>query len=251
VRCVLLSGKASPGVTASTWALALAWPAPVLAVDADAAGGDMVAGLLAGRVSAETGLPSWCAATRRLPATEAASLLSAHTVVMPEADHVNFMPGLQSPAQVSMLLDGGWDRLAQALRHDPRDVLIDAGRLCEASAWPVIHDADRVLLGVRGTVRSVHVASNAITTLREHIGDLDRVALVFVGRGAYSPADVRRQLSLPVVGSLPHDVATADALTDGARVALHGLHRTKLLRAAREIAAQLHAPHSPAVGASR
>ncbi len=46
----VLAGKASPGATTVAAALTLTWPRPVLLVDADPAGGDVVPGLLPGRV---------------------------------------------------------------------------------------------------------------------------------------------------------------------------------------------------------
>ena len=52
-------GKAGPGATTAALALGLSWPGPVLLVDADAAGGDMVPGMLPGRVGTERGLLSW------------------------------------------------------------------------------------------------------------------------------------------------------------------------------------------------
>jgi len=56
-------------------ALTLTWPRPVLLVDADPAGGDVVPGLLPGRVSTESGLLSWSVATRHLPALAGPSAL--------------------------------------------------------------------------------------------------------------------------------------------------------------------------------
>jgi len=50
----VLAGKASPGSTTVAAALTLTWPRPVLLVDADPAGGDVVPGLLPGRVSTES-----------------------------------------------------------------------------------------------------------------------------------------------------------------------------------------------------
>src|SRR5664279_4468825 len=80
----MVSGKAAPGVTTSTWALSMAWPGPVLVVDADPAGGDMAAGLLLGRMRAGHGVLSWSAAARRMPAVEASSVIGEHVVALPE-----------------------------------------------------------------------------------------------------------------------------------------------------------------------
>jgi len=69
----VLAGKASPGATTVAPALTLTWPRAVLLVDADPAGGDVVPGLLPGRVSTESGLLSWSVATRHRPALDAAA----------------------------------------------------------------------------------------------------------------------------------------------------------------------------------
>jgi len=67
----VLAGKAAPGATTVAAALTLSWPGPVILVDADPAGGDVMAGLLPGRASTESGLLSWSVAGRHLPAMEA------------------------------------------------------------------------------------------------------------------------------------------------------------------------------------
>src|SRR4051812_25089287 len=90
----LTSGKAAPGVTTSTWALALTWPRPLLVADCDPAGGDMVPGMLAGRVSVARGLLSWSTAARRdLSPTATAILLTEHAVQVPERPQVSLLPG--------------------------------------------------------------------------------------------------------------------------------------------------------------
>ena len=239
----MLSGKAAPGVTTSTWALGLTWPGEVLAVDADPAGGDMLAGLLAGRVSADQGLLSWSVTTRRAPAMEAAALIAGHTVSLPEAPQLWVMPGLQSSAQSSSLVGGGWERLARALERESfsgRDVLVDCGRLSESSPWPVISTADRVLLVARGTVRSVYAARQAASLLGERLGDLEPVGLLAVGGGPYPAGTVAAELGVPVAGELPEDRSAAAALSDGAYAGVRGLGRTRLQRAARQIAERLY-----------
>src|SRR5271170_6764721 len=95
----ITSGKAAPGATTSTWALALAWPRPVLVVDADPAGGDMASGLLLGRTSLAGGVLSWSAAARRLSAVESAALVASHVTALPEASNVWVMPGFQHDHQ--------------------------------------------------------------------------------------------------------------------------------------------------------
>jgi hypothetical protein len=240
VLVTIVSGKAAPGVTASTWALALGWPRPVLAVDCDPAGGDMAAGLLLGRLQADRGVLSWSAATRRLPALDAATVLAEHAVALPEAAQVWLMPGFQNGVQAGALEAGGWDRLAQALERTAvadRDVLVDVGRLSAGSCWPVIGVADRVVLVCRRSGRSIHAARNAAAMLQTRLGDLAAVDLLVVdASGPYEASSIAQELRVPLLGILPVDYAAAAVLCDGAPGGLRGVTRSKLVRAARRIA---------------
>jgi MinD-like ATPase involved in chromosome partitioning or flagellar assembly len=239
----IVSGKAAPGATTSAWALALSWPSDVLVVDADPAGGDMVAGLLAGRVQVDHGLLSWSAAARRVPAMEAAMVIGQHVVCLPEAPRVWMMPGFQNAAQAAALDSGGWERLSRALEREAsvavRDVLVDTGRLSDASCWPVIRTADRVLLTVGRSVRSIHAALNAASVLQSRLGDLASVSLLVVGSGPYDAAAIADEIGVPLAGELPEDRDAAGVLSDGAAAGVRGVQRSKLLKAARIIADQL------------
>jgi MinD-like ATPase involved in chromosome partitioning or flagellar assembly len=235
----IVSGKAAPGVTTATWALALAWPRPVLVVDADPAGGDMAPGMLAGRVQADRGVLSWATATRRMRAHDAAVALDDHVVGLPEAEHVSLMPGLQNATQSAALDAHTWSWLAHALHLDGREVLMDVGRLQTGSCWPGIATAGRVLLATGRSVRSIHAARNAAAMLQAQLGDLDRVSLVVIGSGPYDAVGIARELGVPLFGQLPEDRAAAMVLSDGAPAGIRGIHRTKLLIAARGLAHEL------------
>ena len=240
----ITSGKAAPGATTSTWALALAWPRPVLVVDADPAGGDMASGLLLGRTSLAGGVLSWSAATRRLSAVESAALVASHVTALPEAPNVWVMTGFQHDHQAGSLDPGAWDRLGRGLRAlaagTGRDVLVDTGRISDASCWPVMKAADRVLLVSRRSGRSIHAASNAAATLAAKLGDLSSVALLVIkDNGPYDAAAVAHELGIPLTGELPNDPAAAAVLSDGATVGIGGLSRTKLIKAAASIAVHL------------
>ena len=242
---VVTSGKAAPGVTTSTWALALAWPGPLLVADCDPAGGDMAPGLLAGRVSADRGLLSWSTAARRgVPAMQAATLVAEHAVKLPEQPQVWLVPGVTTAAQGTSFTAEGWERLASALQTSSasigRDALVDAGRLVnERGCWPVLRAADRVLLAVRPSVRSVHAAQDAVQRVRQELGDLARVAALVIGNGPYPAGEVAKALQLPLAGSLPYDRTAAAVLSDGAMSSMKTLRRSALLRAASGLAAEL------------
>lgn len=245
---VVTSGKAAPGVTTSTWALALAWPGPLLVADCDPAGGDMAPGLLAGRVSADRGLLSWSAAARRgVLATQAATLVAEHAVQLPEQPQVWLVPGVTTAVQGISFTAETWERLASALDTSSasigRDALVDAGRLVtDRGCWPVLRAADRVLLAVRPSVRSVHAAQDATQRLRHELGDLAKVTALVVGDGPYSAGEVAKALDLPLGGTLPYDRTAAQALSDGATVSPKTLQRSALLRAASSLAKTLTSP---------
>lgn len=239
----LTGGKAGPGATTAALALGLSWPRPVLLVDADGAGGDMVPGMLPGRVGTERGLLSWLVATRRHTVLEAAPVLAEHVVSLPEAPGVWLMPGVQHGGQSQPLASGGWERLARVLERLPaaagRDVIVDTGRLSSAGCWPVLAVADQILLAVRPTARSIQGARGAAEHLREHLGDLALVRLLICGAGDYSAKDVSEQLGVPVAGVLPPDPAAAAVLTEGASAGMRSLRRSRMLRSATGVAAEL------------
>lgn len=260
---VVTSGKAAPGVTTSTWALALMWPRAVLVTDCDPTGGDMAPGLLAGRVSTEHGLLSWSASARRgIPAMTAATMFAQHVFELPERREVWFMPGFTNATQGFSFTEDIWERLALALERSypsiGRDAVVDAGRLVgERGNWPVLRAADHVLLAVRPSVRSVHAAQDATTRLRYELGDLDKVSALVIGSGPYTASEVSSALQMPLGGALPDDRAVASILSDGASGSLaRAMQRSALMKAAAGLGKRLLAgsqsdPAAYTAGASR
>src|SRR4051794_24565681 len=242
---VVTSGRAAPGVTPSAGELALAWPRPLLVADCDPAGGDMAPGLLAGRIGVDRGLLSWSTAARRdLSTAETAALLTQHAVQLPEQPQVSLVPGFATATQASSFTVESWERLARALGQSAasraRDALVDAGRLVtDRGCWPVLRAADRVLLVVRPSVRSVHAAQDAVQRLRQQLGDLAKVAALVVADGPYSAAEVVKALQLPLAGELPYDRTAAAVLSDGAISSAKPLRRSALLRGSWSLAGRL------------
>ena len=111
--------------------------------------------------------------------------------------------------------------------------------MTERGCWPVLRAADRVLLAVRPSVRSVHAAQDAKQRLRHELGDLAKVTALVVGVGPYSAGEVAKALDLPLAGTLPYDRTAAQALSDGAVVSPKTLQRSALLRAASSLAKTL------------
>ena len=117
---------------------------------------------------------------------------------------------------------------------------MDAGRLVtDRGCWPVLRAADRVLLAVRPSVRSVHAAQDAVQRVRQELGDLAKVAALVICDGAYSAGEVAKALQLPLAGVLPYDRTAAAVLSDGAMSSMKALRRSALLRAASSLAGKL------------
>lgn len=260
---VVTSGKAAPGVTTSTWALALTWPRAVIAADCDPAGGDMAPGLLAGRGSTEHGLLSWDSSARRgISAMTAATMFAQHVFEMPERRDAWFMAGFTNNTQGLSFTEDSWERLALALERSypsiGRDAVVDAGRLVgDRGNWPVLRSADHILLTVRPSVRSVHAAQDAALKLRYELGDLDKVSTLVVGGGPYPASEVAAALQMSLAGTLPDDRPVASMLSDGAIGSLaRAMQKSPLLKAAAALgkrlvtAAEAAASHS-ATGATR
>lgn len=244
---VLTSGKAAPGTTTGLWSLALSWQREIIAVDADPSGGDMSTGLLAGRLGTDRGLLSWSVASRpgvtRRSASQSSDAddvadLLGHAIGIPEQTRLRLVPGFATEAQAASFSADSWDRLARALRQAVDvgwDCLVDTGRLTTRHPGaPLVRAADRVLVVVRPSVRSVRAAHDACSWLRAALGDLTRVSALVVGQGPYSPSQVAETVGLPLAGVLPHDPATAAVLSDGARPR-GPLDRSSLLRAGRAL----------------
>ena len=107
IMVVVAAGKAAPGATCTATALALSWPRPVLLLDADPAGGDVVAGLLPGRAGTQAGVLTWATRTRRGEVGQAVDEIGAHVLALPEAPHVWVMAGVGDPARAAFCAVGG------------------------------------------------------------------------------------------------------------------------------------------------
>lgn len=225
------SVKGSPGATTAAVALAARWPAgeePTV-IECDPAGGDL---LVRFELEAYPGVVSLAAAARR---GSEADLLRRHTQRLPGGLPVvvGAVGGEQAKAALAVLASsGGVDVLCRAAAGDRAVVLADCGRLQSGSpALPVAQAADALLLVVRSTAEELaHVAALLPTA----VGWCRSVRLLLVGDG-YGPAEVARELGVPVAGRLPADARGAAALA-GNSGSRHGPARSALGRAAAEVA---------------
>ncbi|GAA2028598.1 hypothetical protein GCM10009740_17780 [Terrabacter terrae] len=195
---VLTSASGSPGVTASAVGLALAWPRPVLLVEADPTGGSSVfAGYLRGQTA---------------PTASLIDLALAHRNGQMEQ-------AIPAPSLVPL-----WEPLAAALKGLERtgqDVIVDAGRLgLHGYPEPLLYAADLCLLVVRSDLVSLAGARSWAETLRGgfvRVGGSASLAVLMVGEGdPYSRREVHKVLQVPVIASLAGDSAAAQVFGRGA-----------------------------------
>ncbi len=217
----LSSAKGSPGVTVTALALALAWPRPVLLLEADMAGSSSVlAGYLRGSVRHDRGLVDLALAHRRGALSDG---LRQAGIELPDSQ-AQLVAGLTGPAQAATM-GPVWESLSTALREVDRtgtDVIIDAGRL-GAQYGPValLRQADLTLLTTRTTLPAVAAARARGAALREDLthqgaGD-DGLGLLLVGEGQpYSSREVTGAVGLPVVATVAWDPVHAEVFSLGA-----------------------------------
>jgi hypothetical protein len=252
----LVSAK-SCGVTTAALALTLASKRPSLLAECDPAGGTIRAGFLQGEVGAGFGLYHLAAAERTGP-DALAQAFASHLWPMDEAGHRKLLPGLTDPAQAAAL-GRTWPALSEVMHvladEAGYDVFIDAGRLALESGRlhttltpaPLLHQADLVLLVVRGTEQSLTLARHVIDPLRTELAERgsgsDALGLLLIEDGPYRAHQVAEALKSPVLAALPFDPGTASYFTNGGRPP-RGYGRSPLLRHARTATEQFEAAAS-------
>jgi len=253
------SAKGSPGVTTTVLALAARWSEhrEPFVVEADPAGGDMVARLasLEGQTGGLRDTPS----TVQLAAASRRGLNSTTLL-----EHSQRLPGL---GEVRALLSpasafASTTALGELVNADlaghlaalsGHDVLVDAGTIHPASPMLTVLRSIRWLnIVARPTLESILHTRELVTAL----GAMGvRCAVVVIGDRPYSPIDVAEATGTHLLGSLPSDPIGAAALAGEAR-SPKILGRSRLIRSAAVIASSLsdrpmaHAPAQP-IGASR
>lgn len=219
----VIGPKGSQGVSATTLALGLTWPNRAIVAECDPAGGDALAGYLAGTLDFPGGLGS-------LPVVHGRGRLEAdlwqHMIDL-DAPFNNrlLLPGIRYTGEAGGVAAIG-DRLARLFADLGRaerayDVFADCGRLAAANVpWPVLTSADVIVMVVRPDLPSVARAQAALLALREKFEreswNLHGLHLVVIGSQAQA-REVSRELGVPVLGALPFDADTAARLTHGGK----------------------------------
>jgi hypothetical protein len=237
----LVAAKGSVGVTTSAVLLAALWPTPSVLVEGDPAGGDLRYwfGDDRGRpLRPDRGVVSLLTARSPLDwATDGSAVgLARHAQLLPGGLPV--LIGPDGPGQVGAT-DGLWDRLAAAIAAHDGQVVVDGGRLTDASSLghtvPLLRACQLTLLVCRATVSSLAHTRELLVLLRT----LDVPTWLLLIGATSDRADVAAAVGCPreQVLVLPDDPVAASAVTG---LWSRRLDRSRLVRAARSVVTELY-----------
>jgi hypothetical protein len=228
----LISASGSPGVTTTALALALTWPRPVIVAECDPGGGDVLAGLFAGHLSAPRGLLGVAFEAGRGQAAVATEL-SGQLVPLDESRTRLLLAGISDPRQAPGL-SPVWPAIATGLARQDADVLADCGRHDVGANQPVsvLAESAMVVVVMRPTLRQVAAARPRVEMVSQLLGDRRRVGLLLVGEKGLRGAEISKALDSAVIATMPLDEKTAAVLSDGIG-RRSGIDRRPLMRGAK------------------
>jgi hypothetical protein len=211
----LVSTNGAPGVSTTCLGLALAWPRPVLLLEADPRGlSALMTGWFQGARPYETGLVE-------LALSSLAPADALREVALPfEGTQASFVAGLRTHTQAPTLR-GQWEPIAQALAEldaEGTDVIVDAGAMgYPGSPDPVLASADVTLLTLRSSLPALGGARPwADVVVREE--QWRNPGLLLVGENRpYTSREVAGSLGLPVVAQVAWDPGGAEFYSQGTR----------------------------------
>jgi hypothetical protein len=225
---IAMGAVRSCGLTTLALALAATWPdeRQVLLCECDPAGGTIAA---AAGWAPEPGMVSLAAAARRDSDPEEVWM---HIQEMPNGAAVLAGPvSSDQSASALAMLAGLLGRLGEL----SSDVLIDCGRLLGSFTEAIGGCADQLVLAARPALVDLHAVA---AWCEAHTDQRDQIALVLVGDGPYSNAEVSQALDMPVLARLPWDPPAAASLLKVPATARE-LSRSALVRSARSWSHQL------------
>ncbi len=225
----LASVRGAPGATTTGLLLASMFDHAAV-VEADLDGGVLAVRYNLGR---EPGLTTFAASGPEDP-----DGWRAHAQ---DAGGVPVLVGPDAPAASASLWRTAGERITHKLLAADGVAVVDAGRL--RSPVPIVTASDLLAVMVCPVAEQLVALSHHLATLGQAIRG--QVAIVLVGDGPYSATDIERSLDLTVLGELPDDRDTAEALRDGG-VSRARIARSRLARAvaalATDVCAALNAP---------
>jgi len=215
----LTSASGSPGVTTTALGLALAWPRPVVLVDADPTGGRSIpGGYFRGTLNVQASIVDLAIAQHR---GELATTLSQSLVQVP-GSKVQLLCGPLRHNQARSL-SSLWKPLATILRdleRNGQDVIVDAGRLgLEGMPFDLLTEADLTLLVTRSHLPALLGASSWVPDLLAsfvQMGQFSRLQALLIGPGRpYKAAEAQKVVEMPVLGDIAWDPDNAEVYSLG------------------------------------
>lgn len=213
----------SPGVSFFCWQAASLWPTPVIALEADPAGGCWA---LRHRGTSDPGLLQLAASNR--PVSDE-SLFEFSQSIGERARVVCTPPSGSQTRHALAALEGRW-RSAQTTF----DLLLDVGRLGPWTSPALLASAQMIVFLGRPCAEEVGPLQ---ALLAEYQRGSQQLRYISVGEGDYLPEEVGSVLQIPLAGRLPFDPVGASRLTAGDRRA----RRSAVARSVRTIVDSLAA----------
>lgn len=213
------SVRGAPGVTTSSLLLASALAQPTVLVEADVAGGVLAVRYGLGR---EPGLTTLAASAGLDP--------DGWRDHAQDAGGVAVLVGPDSPDHAQSLWQRAGGRITRALADSSSTCVVDLGRV--SGDLPCSGDLALLIVLVRPVADHLVTLSHRLGGLRR---DGRRLGVVLVGDGDYPPDDVSGSLGVEVLGALPADVRTAEAMCGRGRAS--NVARSPLYRSVTAFAA--------------
>lgn len=216
------SVSGAPGVTTTAVGLALAWPRPVILVEADTSKPSAVLpGYLHGQTDHARGLTPLTVIHQRGQLTP--RTIWDQTVAL--QDDCYLIPGFSNLVAAGGTSTTFWNALGSAfttIAAQGADVLIDAGRIgIQDARSSLMQIADLVTLVTGPTLPDIAVVAarrRDITAELEAVGHDDWLSLLVVDSPyeQFSNGEITKALRLPIVNRITHDPRTAAIYSVGA-----------------------------------
>ncbi|WP_163506567.1 hypothetical protein [Fodinicola acaciae] len=206
---VIGSVSGAPGVTTSALALAATWPQPVLVVEADASGGDLIVRL---DLNPERGAASLAAQQRHFPAN---GTVAPHLQSVRVADRsIDVLAAPVGSAEAAASIAAVLARVP--FRQLNTTVIVDIGRLgppgpsTSATTWSLLSMADFALLVSSGRPDALAHVAAAYGVVKQAAGECLR--LLVVEDGPYDADEINSAFHCPGITMIPHDVRSVGLL---------------------------------------
>lgn len=180
----VFSAKGSPGVTSSALVLAAVWPRPVILLEADLTGSDLIYRCRSEAGGAVAASPSVLGLASAMRGNRPAALTDWSQRL---ACGVEVVTGVTTPSQARGLGAEFWRSLAVQTMTADADVIVDFGRLDRDSATIALATACDVLVPVAAS--SVESLMHLRELLRDLVFDGPRLVPLLIGPARTAAAD--------------------------------------------------------------